>query len=120
MQNNIAVIVAMNRLYKRRKATFISTFDFSTFDFSTLHTEFPHNKFLMVLNILTDFCFDGGENKYFTINNYGACWVKNIKQQITDAVAYLLFNFYFTVGRKNFCQILVIPVGSDLAPFFIN
>ena len=37
----------------------------------------------MVLNILTDFCFDGGENKYFTINNYGACWVKNIKQQIT-------------------------------------
>ena len=40
VQNNIAVIVAMNRLNKRRKATFTSIFDFST-----LHTKFPHNKF---------------------------------------------------------------------------
>ena len=42
------------------------------------------------------------------INNYGACWVKNIKdnviclskQQIKHAVAYLLVNYYFTVGPK--------------------
>ena len=63
-----------------------------------------NNKLLMVLNSLIDFCFDGGENVYITVNNYGARWVKNIKDNVTclskqqtkDAVAYLLFNYYFT------------------------
>ena len=72
VQNNKAVIDAMNRLNKRRKATSVSTFDIST-----LYTKLPHNKVLMVLNSLVDFCFDGGESKYITVNNYGACWVKN-------------------------------------------
>ena len=66
----------------------------------------PQNKPLMVLNSLTDFCFDGGEYKYITVNNYEAHWVKNIKdnviclnkQQIKDAVAYLFRNCHFTVG----------------------
>ena len=48
----------------------------STFDFSTLYTKLPHNKLLMVLNSLIDFCFDGGESKYLTVNNYVARWVK--------------------------------------------
>ena len=55
-------------------------------------------------------------------------WVKNIKdnviclnkQQIKDAVAYLLFNCYFTVGPKIFCQIIVNPMGFDPAPLFAN
>ena len=55
---------------------------------------------------------------------YGARCVKNIKdnviclnkQQIKDAVAYLL-NCYFTVDPKIFCQIIGIPMGSDPAPF---
>ena len=59
-----------------------------------------------------------------TINNYGAPWVKNIKdnviclnkQQIKDAVAYLLFN-YFNVSPKIFCQITGIAMGSDAVPF---
>ena len=51
----------------------------STFDFSTLYTKLPHNKILMLLNSLIDFCFDGGESKYITVNSYGARWVKNIK-----------------------------------------
>ena len=38
-------------------------------------------------------------------------------EQIKDAVAYLLFNFYFTVGPTISCQIIGIPVGSDSAPF---
>ena len=42
------------------------------------------------------------------------------KQQIKDAVAYLVFNCYFTVGPKIFCQIVGIPKGSDPAPFFAN
>ena len=33
----------------------------------------------MVLKSLIDFCFDGGESKYITVNNYGACWLKKIK-----------------------------------------
>ena len=61
----------MNGLNKRRKATSVLIFDFYT-----LYTKFPSNKLLMVLNSLTDFCFDGGECKYITVNNYGASWVK--------------------------------------------
>ena len=95
VQNNKPVIDAMNGLNKRRKAT-----SFSTFDLSTLYTKLPHNKLLMVLNSLIDFCFDGGECKYITVNNYGARCVNNIKynviclnkQRIKDAVAYLLLN----------------------------
>ena len=108
----------MNGLNKHRKATSVSTFDFST-----LYIKLSHNKLLMVLNSLIDFYFD--ESKYITVNNYGARWVKNIKenviclhrQQIKDAVAYLLFNCYFTVAPKIFCQIIGIPAGSDPAPF---
>ena len=37
-----------------------------------------------------------------------------------DAVAYLLFNCYFTVGPKIFCQIIGIPMGSDPTRFFAN
>ena len=120
VQNNKPVIDAMSGLNKRRKAISVSTFDFSS-----LYTKLPHNKLRMVLNSLIDFCFDGGESKYITVNNYGARWVKNIKdniislnkQQIKDAVAYLLFNCYFTVGPEIFCQIVGIPMGSDPAPF---
>ena len=69
----------------------------SNFYFPTLYTRLPYNKLLMVLNSLIDFCFDGRKIKYITVNNYGACGVKNIKynviclnkQQIKDAVAYL-------------------------------
>ena len=46
----------MNGLNKRRKATSISTFDVTT-----LYTKLLHNKLLMVLSSLIDFCFDGGE-----------------------------------------------------------
>ena len=80
-----------------------------TFDFSTLCTKLPHNKRLMVLSNLTDFCLDGGEKRYITANSYGARWVKNIndnqvclnKQQIKDAFAILPFNHYFTVGLRS-------------------
>ena len=77
VQNNKPVIDAMNGLNKRRKATSVSTFDFST-----LYTKLPHNKLLMVHNSLIDFCFDGGECKYITVNNCGAHWVNNIKDNV--------------------------------------
>ena len=113
----------MNGLNERRKEASVSTFDFST-----VYTKLLHDKLLMVLNSLIDFCFDGEESKNITVNNYGARWVKNIqdneiclnKQQIKDAVAYLLFNCDFTVTPKIFCQIIGIPVGSDPVLFFAN
>ena len=67
VQNNKPVIDTMNGINKQRKATSVSTFDFST-----LYTKLPYNKLLMVLNSLIDFCFDGGESKYITVNNHGA------------------------------------------------
>ena len=64
----------MNGMNKRRKAIYVSTFDFSA-----LYTKFPHNRLLMVLNILIDFCFDGGESNFITVNSYWARWVKILK-----------------------------------------
>ena len=82
VQNNKPVIDAMNGLNKRRKTTSVSTFHFST-----LYTKLPLNKLLMVLNSLVGFCFDGGEGKYITVNNYGARWVKNIKCNMSQQTA---------------------------------
>ena len=68
VQNNKPVVTdAMNGLNKRRKATSVSTFDVSTF-----YTKLPHNKLLMVLNSLSDFCFEGVESNYIKVNNHGA------------------------------------------------
>ena len=61
VQNNKPVIDVMNGLNKRRKTTSVSVFDFST--------KLPH-KLLMILNSSIDFCFDGGESKYITVNSY--------------------------------------------------
>ena len=61
----------MNGLNKLRKATSVSAFAFSA-----LNIKLPHNKLVMVLNSFIDFCFDGEESNYITVNNYGAHWVK--------------------------------------------
>ena len=61
VQNNKPVTDAMNGLNKWRKATSVLTFDFST-----LYTKLSHNKLLMLLNSLIDFCFDVGECKYIS------------------------------------------------------
>ena len=116
VQNNKPVTDAMNGLNNQRKATSVSTIDFSTF-----HTKLPHNKLLMVLNSLIDFCFDGGENKYSTVSNCGARWVKNIKdnviylykQEIKDAVEYC----YFTVVLKSSVRLLVFLWSLIQLPF---
>ena len=64
VQNNKPITDAINKLNERNKANSISTFDFST-----LYTKLPHNKLLMVLHNLIDFCFYGGENKFVQIIN---------------------------------------------------
>ena len=120
VQNNKPIIDAMNKINKRRKETFISVFDFFI-----LYSIRSHNKLLMVFNSLIDFCFDGGESKYITVNGYRGCLVKNIKkiviclnkQQVKDAVNYLSFNCYFMFDPQIFCQIIGFPMRSDPAPF---
>ena len=90
----------------------------SNFDFYTLHSKLPHNKRLMALNSLIDFCFNGGECNYITVNNYGARWVINIKdnvicvnkQQIKDAVAYLLLVISL-LALKSSVRLLVFLWG---------
>ena len=122
-QNNKPVIDAMNKLDKRRKITYISTFEFLT-----LYNKLSHNKLLMVLNSSIDFCFDRGENQYITFNSYGACWVKDIKdnviclnkQHIKDTVPHFLFDCYFIVGPRIFFQIIGIPMRCDPISFFAN
>ena len=51
------------------------------------------------------------------VNNNRICFSK---QQMKDAVSYLLSNCSFTVVPKILCQIIGIPMGSDPAPFFTN
>ena len=49
------------------------------------------------------------KSKYITVNSFGAHWVKNIKdnaiylnkQQIKDAVAYLLYNVVSLLALKS-------------------
>ena len=72
----------------------------------------------MVLNSLIYFCFDVGESKYITVN-YGAHLVKNIKdnvlclnkQQLKEAVAFLLFNCYFMLDLRSSARLLVFLWG---------
>ena len=54
------------------------------------------------------------------INNIKDNVICLYKQQIKNAVAYLLLNCYFTVGSKIFCQIIGISMGSDPASVFAN
>ena len=114
VQNNKSVIDAMNGLNKRRKATSVSAFEFST-----LYTELPHNKLLMVLNSLIDFCFDGGEIKYITVNNYGAHCIKNIKdnviclnkQQKKDELPIYFLIFISLLALRSSVRLLVFLWG---------
>ena len=78
-----------------------------------------YNKLLMVLNSLIDFCFDGRESKYITVNNYGACWIKNIKdnviclnkQQIKDAVSFYFLIVISLLALRSSVRFLVFLWG---------
>ena len=123
VQNNEPVINSIHQLNSRKKGKCMSTFDFST-----LYTKIPHHKLIKVLNELVDFCFQGGCKKKIAVTKFGAKWVSNKskceltfdKQQIKDAIKYLMDNCQFTLGDKVFQQIIGIPMGSDPAPFMAN
>ena len=60
-----------------------------------------------------------------SVNNYGI-WLKSFIYFVFDInslkriVEYLVRNCYFDIRDKVFQQIIDIPVGSDIAPFFTN
>ena len=104
----------MNGLNKPRKVT-----SASTFDFSILHPKLSHNRLLMVLNSLIDFCFDGGEIKHITVNNYGAHCIKNIKdnviclnkQQKNDELPIYFLIFISLLALRSSVRLLVFLWG---------
>ena len=97
MQNNRPVTDVVNRLNKRNKVKFISTFDFST-----LFTKLPNNKLLIVLHHLIDFCFDGEQNKFIRFKKIGARWVKEVKK-----------NSKVQVSCFNIAEVMSIIVVSE-------
>ena len=101
----------------------------SSFDFSTLYTKIPHDKLIDVLSNTIDFVFKGGTRKKISIHQSGrANWVKDgtksstiyTKDNIIEAMSYLIKNCYFKLGEKLFRQDIGIPMGSDPAPAFAN
>ena len=58
IQSKKTIIAIMNNLTKLRRTTAILNLKLST-----LCTKFQHNKILLVLNSLIDFCVDAGESK---------------------------------------------------------
>lgn len=85
----------MKKLSKRGIATSVC---FSFWPFYR-YTKLSHSTHWIVINSFVDFCINGGENKYITINSYGARGVKDIKnnaiclnkQQIKDTVMFIFF-----------------------------
>ena len=128
IQNKDPVVDSLKKLNTRNNAKRISTYDFST-----LYTKIPHNKLKDVLNEITEFCFKGCGSSKIIIDKFRASWshkqsdkslksgkVKWDKDQVKDAISYLLDNCFFTVGDSVYKQIIGIPMGSDPAPFMAN
>ena len=108
------VIDPLNKLNGKGKATSISYFDFSTFE--------------KVFNELIDFCFEGGNWEFVSVDGHGAKWAKErrsgvavfAKSTLKKAVKYLLQNCFFKLGNRIFRQVIGIPMDPDPAPFFAN
>ena len=121
IESNKPVIDCLKRLSTRKKAKSLSTFDFST-----LYTKIPHDKLLLVLNELVDFCFSGGVKKLVRVCSHSAFWTDAAhqhaftKDSIKQALHYLMHNCFFSVGNLLFRQAIGIPMGSDPAPFMAN
>ena len=123
IQNSYSVISSINKLNKCNAAK-----GMPHFDFSTLYTKIPHDKLLYVLNEITDFAFKGRTRDYVTVYNLGAFWSQSKSktgrsfslQEIKYCLKFLINNSFFHLSSKIFHQVIVIPMGSDPAPFFAN
>ena len=112
----------MNKLSNRKAAKSVSTYDFST-----LYTNIPHDKLIKTLSTVIDFALKGRTQGKISITSYGiANWCNSSKyfvfeiKSLKKAVEYVINNCYFAIGNQVFQQIIAIPLGLDLAPFFTN
>ena len=83
---------------------------------------------LKVFNELIDFCFEGGNWKFVSVDGHVAKWAKErrsgvavfAKSTLKKAVKYLLQNCFCKLGNRIFRQLIGIPMEPDPAPFFAN
>ena len=73
--------------------------------------------------------FKGGTRDYIVINKKGcASWTSKkrghhfvlTKSLLKEAIIFLLYNCFFSIGNIVLIQVIGIPMGSDPAPFFAN
>ena len=81
-----------------------------------------------MLGELTNFCFNGGDKKFIAITRSCAIWPNSQekhkllfdKSSLKLATNDLLQNSYFNLGCTYFCELIGIPMGSDLSHFMVN
>ena len=123
IDNHQEVIDALDRISNKNRAKTISTFDFST-----LYTKIPHSKLIEVLCEIVDSTFNDTNRRWISVRSKSACFVKTqrgtlykySKEDVKEALTYLINNAYFRIGTNIFRQKIGIPMGSDPAPFFAN
>ena len=122
IDNSKPLIERLDVINTRKKAKYISTFDFST-----LYTKLPHDDLLHVLNSHIDFVFDGGTSKYLGFSENKVFWKRKPTKkqsisrfQLKALVKHLITRTYFIVGNLIIRQSIGIPMGIDPAPFWAN
>ena len=123
IENNSIMTNAMDKINLKNKAKSISTYDFST-----LYTKIPHDKLLQSLQFFIDLVFNDKDRKYLSCTRSGAHWVTGVKgggcryskDDVTEALRFLIENSFFEVGGKLFRQKIGITIGLDPAPFLAN
>ena len=79
------------------------------------------------LSSIDDFIFRGGDKTFFRLsNNEAGYWGKKTlggrgfdKTSLKTAINYLIENCYFNVGNVTIKQAIGIPMGINLAPFWV-
>ena len=100
----------------------------STYEFSTLYTTLPHNQIKEKILDLIEWTFKRALKNYGSL--YLACNDRKTvftssdqsrytlwsRQNVCDALSYLLDNIYIRFGTKLYRQIVGIPMGTNYAP----
>ena len=122
VQNSFPIIEKLKQINSRRKATRISTFDFST-----LYTTIPHDLLIEVLTAIIELVFKGSIKNKIGFSIKSVYWTSKgtdnrffTKQSLIETVSFLIKNCFFTIGNLVFKQEIGIPMGIDPALFWAN
>ena len=125
IDNHQEVIDALDRISNKIKN---SAKTISTFDFSTLYTKIPHSKLIEVLCEIVDSTFNDTNRRWISVRTRSAYFVKTnrgtqykySKDDVKEALTYLINNAYFRIGNKIFRQRIGIPMGSLIPLRFLQ